>query len=222
MPRTIRMSPFLMIPSVPASASTWFCVHVDVWYFEPGAGGTSARMIGTPALPAASIAGDSATESAGLTMIALTPWRTMSLIAEIWLSGVDCARLGGMLTCRLPVRGPWPWRAANSVFRLREDVVVVRVRDADRDVADLPRRLRLDLLRGPRARDDLVRVAAVDVLQRLRHRREDAALVRRTDRDGVAAVRAGLDGAGAGGLDADGERRRPRRRRGRPRRRRPR
>ena len=89
---------------------------MDVWYFEPGAGGTSARMIGTPCLPACSIAGDSATESAGLMMIALTPWRTMLLIAEIWLSGVDCARLGGMLACRLPLTRPLALAALNSFF----------------------------------------------------------------------------------------------------------
>src|SRR4051794_9282390 len=118
MPRTIRMLPFLTRPSTPASAWTWFWVHVDVWYLEPGAGGTSARMIGTPCLPASSIAADSATESAGLTMIALTPWRIICWIAAIWLSGVDCARLGGMFVTSSPVVRPAALAAANSVFRL--------------------------------------------------------------------------------------------------------
>src|SRR5262249_40165805 len=96
----------------------WFCVHVDVWYLEPGAGGTSARMIGTPCLPSASIVGDSATESEGLMMIALTPWRTICFIAAIWLSGVDCARVGGMLVTRLPVTRPFFLASANSDFRV--------------------------------------------------------------------------------------------------------
>ena len=108
------MLPFPMMPSVPASASTWFWVHVDVWYFEPGAGGTSARMIGTPCWPSCSIVADSATESAGLTMMALTPWRAICFIAEIWLSGVDCARLGGMLVTSSPVTRPLAFASANS------------------------------------------------------------------------------------------------------------
>ncbi len=102
------------MPSVPASASTWFCVHVDVWYFDPGAGGTSARMTGTPCSPSCSIVADSATESAGLMMIASTPWLTICFIAAIWLSGVDCARLGGMLVTSSPSTRPWLLALANS------------------------------------------------------------------------------------------------------------
>ena len=110
------MLPFWISPSAPASASTWFCDHADDCVLRPGAGGMSARITGTPALPAASIAGDSATLSAGSTMIALTPWRTICWIAEICCSGVEAAMVAGMFVIRLPVTRPFALAFANCAF----------------------------------------------------------------------------------------------------------
>jgi hypothetical protein len=58
-------------------------------------------------------------------------------------------------------------RLGELQLELLEDVVLVLVGDADRDVADLPRGLGRDLLGGPRALDDLFGIAAVDVLEPL-------------------------------------------------------
>src|SRR5439155_1227729 len=63
-------------------------------------------MTGTPAFPAALMAGVSATLSTGSTMIAFTPWRTICWIAEICCSAVDAAMVAGMLVTRLPVTRP--------------------------------------------------------------------------------------------------------------------
>src|SRR3989475_8881190 len=60
-------------------------------------------MPGTPALPAALMAGVSATLSTGSTMIAFTPCRTICWMAEICASAVDAAMVAGMLVIRLPV-----------------------------------------------------------------------------------------------------------------------
>ena len=73
-------------------------------------------MTGTPAFPAALMAGVSATLSTGSTMIALTPCRTICWIAEICCSAVDAAMVAGMLVTRLPVTRPAALAWANCCF----------------------------------------------------------------------------------------------------------
>ena len=73
-------------------------------------------MTGTPAFPAALMAGASATLSTGSRMIAFTPCRTICWIAEICCSPVDAAMVAGMFVIRLPCTSPACLAIANCFF----------------------------------------------------------------------------------------------------------
>ena len=148
----ISPPPFLlMIPRVPASGSTWFCVHGETVHLVPGTGGRTEddRHAGTSRRPPPSRAPrrqvdgdhDDCIDALGdhPLIAAISPCRGRRQARRD--VGHQLARDEPLGLCEREL-----------LLQLREDVVLVRIGDADRDVADLPRRLRLDLRLRPGSR----------------------------------------------------------------------